>query len=94
MAASPEITRLSTKGQIVLPSSIRHARQWEAGMEFIVQETAEGILLTPVTALQPAPRIEDVAGMLKPRHRLPVSLADMESAVSNEAIQRHARGRY
>ena len=34
-----ETTRLSTKGQIVLPKGIRAARAWEPGTEFTVEET-------------------------------------------------------
>ena len=91
MTAALETTRLSSKGQIVLPSSIRKAHQWQAGAEFQVRETAEGVLLTPLDQAQ-ASRIEDVAGCLKAKRR--VSLADMDAAVAREAKARHARGRY
>ncbi|MCL1962269.1 MAG: AbrB/MazE/SpoVT family DNA-binding domain-containing protein [Desulfovibrionaceae bacterium] len=84
-------TRLSSKGQIVLPSSIRHARQWKAGTEFQVQETAEGILLK-LRQQQEESRIEDVAGCLKTKRR--VSLAQMDAAIAKEVKARHARGRY
>jgi AbrB family looped-hinge helix DNA binding protein len=40
-------TKLSTKGQVVLPKSIRAARRWRAGTEFIIEEYNEGILLKP-----------------------------------------------
>jgi len=86
-----ETTRLSSKGQIVLPSSIRKARQWRAGAAFEVRETPEGILLKPLEP-QGASRIEDVAGCLKAKRR--VSLAEMKAAVDREAKARHARGRY
>jgi AbrB family looped-hinge helix DNA binding protein len=42
-----ETTRLSTKGQIVLPKSLRTERAWEPGTEFTVEETCDGILLRP-----------------------------------------------
>lgn len=86
-----ETTRLSSKGLVVLSSSIRNARQWSAGTEFEVQETPEGILLKPLVR-QPPSRLEDVAGCLKARRR--VSLAEMDAAVEREAKARHARGRY
>jgi AbrB family looped-hinge helix DNA binding protein len=91
MPAAAEITRLSSKGQIVLPSSIRNARQWKAGTEFQVQETPEGILLKRLDGQAPS-RIEDVAGCLKASRR--VSLEEMDAAVAREAKARHARGRY
>jgi AbrB family looped-hinge helix DNA binding protein len=37
-----EITRLSTKGQIVLPKGIRASRAWGPGTEFTVEETGNG----------------------------------------------------
>jgi AbrB family looped-hinge helix DNA binding protein len=32
------VTRLSTKGQIVLPKALRTAHRWNPGTEFIIQE--------------------------------------------------------
>ena len=40
-----EITRLSTKGQIVLPKSIRASHAWGPGTELTVEDTGDGILL-------------------------------------------------
>lgn len=93
MPARNEITRLSSKGQVVLPGRIRHARQWQSGTEFLVQETPEGVLLKPIVPHGQVSRIEEVAGCLKPR-RARVSLDDMRAAVADEAARRHARGRY
>jgi AbrB family looped-hinge helix DNA binding protein len=59
-----DTTRLSSKGQVVLPSAIRSARKLKAGARFAVEDTAEGILLRPL-APYPHTRIEDVCGMLK-----------------------------
>ena len=56
-----ETTRLSSKGQVVLPKSIRMAHQWKSGAEFIVEDTADGVLLRPVGHL-PKTRLEDVIG--------------------------------
>ena len=93
MSARTETTRLSSKGQIVLPGSIRRARHWQPGTEFTVQETPEGILLKPLAPQGQASRIEDVAGCLKSR-RPRVSLDEMSAAIAEEARKRHARGRY
>ena len=38
-------TRLSSKGQIVIPKAIRDAHRWKAGQELEVIDTDEGILL-------------------------------------------------
>jgi bifunctional DNA-binding transcriptional regulator/antitoxin component of YhaV-PrlF toxin-antitoxin module len=91
MPSRVEITRLSSKGQVVLPGSIRNAHCWEAGTEFRVQETPEGVLLKPLTDPVES-RIEDVAGCLKAARR--VSQAEMDAAVAREVKARHARGRY
>jgi AbrB family looped-hinge helix DNA binding protein len=42
-----QITKLSTKGQIAIPKAIRTARRWKAGMEFVIQETNDGVLIKP-----------------------------------------------
>ena len=91
MPTDAPVTRLSSKGQVVLPSSIRNAHRWEPGTEFQVQETPEGILLRPL-APPVHHRIDEVAGCLKAKRR--VSLAEMDAAVAREAKARHARGRY
>jgi len=62
-----ETTRLSSKGQIIPPKTVRDANHWQAGTEFFVEETAGGVLLRPVKSL-PASQIEGVAGRLA-RHR-------------------------
>ncbi len=56
-----ETTRLSSKGQVILPKSIRSAHHWEPGVEFMVEDMANGVLLRPVKPFQ-QPRLEDVIG--------------------------------
>jgi AbrB family looped-hinge helix DNA binding protein len=88
-----ETTRLSTKGQIILPKKIRSAHSWEPGMEFTVEETAEGILLRPASQF-PAVTVDDVFGCLKTKRKKPATLAEMDAAITEEIKARHARGRY
>ncbi len=45
-----QTTKLSTKGQVVLPKSLRTAHRWKPGTEFIVRERDGGILLVPKSA--------------------------------------------
>ncbi len=45
-----ETVRLTTKGQIVIPLRLRKEFQIEAGTRAVVEATAKGILLKPVTA--------------------------------------------
>jgi AbrB family looped-hinge helix DNA binding protein len=88
-----ETTRLSTKGQIILPKSIRTSRGWGPGTEFIVEEVGSGIVLRPAPRL-PQTTLEEVAGCLKPRKKSSLSRARIEAAVKREVMERHARGRY
>ena len=81
--------RLSSKGQVVIPTALRTARAWKAGTRFEVIDTAEGVLLKPLGAASPfAPtRIEDVFGMA--RSEGPArSVAQMNAAVAAEAARR------
>ena len=94
-----EITRLSTKGQIVLPKAIRDAHAWESGTEFVLEDTADGVLLRPSAAF-PESRLDEVAGCLAVRitrtkaRPKPKSIAAMKQAVLREVSRRHDRGRY
>ena len=47
--AGSNTVRFTTKGQIVIPAAIRKHFQIEEGTRAMVQATAEGILLKPVT---------------------------------------------
>lgn len=40
-------TRLSSKGQVVIPKHVREAHGWTAGQEFEIVETDTGIVLRP-----------------------------------------------
>lgn len=88
-----EKTRLSTKGQIILPKAIRASRSWGPGTEFTVEETKEGILLRPARPF-PETQLKDVAGSLKTNRKKPATLAEMDAAIVAEVRKRHARGRY
>ena len=85
-------TKLSTKGQVVLPKSLRDSRRWIAGTEFTVEETAEGVLLRPRRRL-PKTTLDQVAGSLKWKGK-PKTLAEMDEAISIGVKRRHDLGRY
>jgi len=87
-----ENTRLSTKGQIILPKNIRTSRAWVPGTEFTVEETGDGVLLRP-TGRFPQTSLDQVAGCLRPR-RKSKTVAQMHAAIRREVIRRHDRGRY
>jgi AbrB family looped-hinge helix DNA binding protein len=87
-----DTTRLSTKGQIILPKAIREAHDWGPGTEFRIEETSDGVFLRPAEPL-PKTSLEDVAGCLAGRGK-PKTLAQMRKGVRREIRRRHARGRY
>jgi AbrB family looped-hinge helix DNA binding protein len=87
-----ETTRLSTKGQIILPKAIRDSRAWAPGTEFTVEETGDGILLRPAARF-PDANLEEVAGCLRSRRKSKTS-AQMRAAIGREVRRRHDRGRY
>jgi AbrB family looped-hinge helix DNA binding protein len=57
-------TKLSAKGHVVIPKSLRDIHRWEAGLELVVIDTGDGLLLKPKGPFAPA-RLSDVAGMFK-----------------------------
>lgn len=87
-----ETTRLSSKGQVVLPKSIRASRSWGPGTEFTVEEIGDGILLRPAGRF-PATDLDQVAGCLRFRGR-PKTERQMRDAIGQEVVSRHDRGRY
>jgi len=87
-----ETTRLSSKGQLVLPKAIRDADNWTEGTEFIVERVAHGVLLRPIRPL-PVTRLEDVAGCAGVRG-VARSVAEMDKAIAKGVKARHGRGRY
>jgi AbrB family looped-hinge helix DNA binding protein len=87
-----DTTRLSSKGQLVLPKAIRDADNWSEGTEFLVERVPQGVLLRPVPSL-PATRLEDVIGCTGYRGRAR-SQAEMERAIVDGVKERRGRGRY
>ncbi|MGO4665225.1 AbrB/MazE/SpoVT family DNA-binding domain-containing protein [Bosea sp. 2RAB26] len=90
MASAPKLTTtVSTKGQVILPSSIRQRREWGAGTRLIVEETPDGVLLKPAPAFAET-QPQDVFGVLPPVGRAK-TLEEMAASVLAEAKRRHAR---
>ena len=92
MARAETITRLSTKGQVILPKAIRERRKWGPGTRLVIQEMADGVLLKAAPVFTPT-RHEDVAGMLAYTGP-PKTIEEMDAGIEAEVKRRHARGRY
>jgi len=78
-----ETTRLSSKGQVIIPKSLRTMHHWEAGLELVVIDTGEGILLKPKAPFV-ATDIKDVAGMLKSKTNAKTD-REIDAALKNAA---------
>ena len=87
-----ETTRLSSKGQIILPKVVRDQHGWEAGTDFLVEDTGDGVLLRPVKKGR-VTRLEDVVGCLKVKGPAR-TIEEMDAAIDQELRARRDRGRY
>jgi AbrB family looped-hinge helix DNA binding protein len=90
---TPATTRLSTKGQMILPADLRRKYGWRPGQVLEVHDTPDGLLLKPAP-LFPRTEIGAAAGMLHRPGMRTVSIEEMNEGVLQEARRRHARGRY
>jgi AbrB family looped-hinge helix DNA binding protein len=81
-----ETTKLSSKGQIVLPRAVRTAKAWREGQQLVVEATPEGVLLRPLKPFA-ATRLEDVAGCAG-YHGPRKSVDQMDAAVAALARRR------
>lgn len=73
------ITTISSKGQVVIPKSIRDSHHWDIGEELVVIEMDEGVLLKPKSIFQ-RKTIDQVAGCLRYKG-VAKSIDDMNQAI-------------
>jgi AbrB family looped-hinge helix DNA binding protein len=90
MTDAPKVTTtLSTKGQVILPKAIRQRRRWSSGTRLVVEDTPEGVLLSPAPAFSPT-RPDEVFASL-PHRGAPKSIDDKNAGIAEEAKRRHVR---
>ncbi|MDO3378735.1 AbrB/MazE/SpoVT family DNA-binding domain-containing protein [Geoalkalibacter halelectricus] len=78
-----EIVRLSSKGQFVLPKSIRDRHHWEAGTEFIIIERGSELIIRPARVFPPSElEAPDAPSVYQGKA---LSLEEMDQAVRDEA---------
>ena len=70
-----ETTRVSSKGQVVLPKSIRDEMDWPPGTHLTIEKKDCSVVLRRARTIRPT-IIDEVAGMLK-YDGPPVTLEDM-----------------
>lgn len=81
-----ETTRLSSRGQIIIPKAIRQAYKWPVGQEFLVEKAERGILLRPQDSF-PQTCVDDVAGCLQYKGRAK-TVEDMNNAIRRGVLER------
>jgi len=59
-----DTTKLSSKGQVIIPKAVRDSHHWETGLELMVIDTGDGIILKPKAPFQTT-ELVDVACMFK-----------------------------
>jgi AbrB family looped-hinge helix DNA binding protein len=72
-------TRLSSKGQVIIPKVLRSRHHWEPGQELVAIDTEDGVLLRPASAF-PVTTLREVAACL-PFPGKAKTLEDMEAAI-------------
>lgn len=81
-----ETTKLSSKGQVIIPKSVRTAHRWEAGQELEVFDTGDGVLLKPKSPFAET-KIQEVAGCLL-YSGTAKTLEDMDRAIAQGVMER------
>jgi AbrB family looped-hinge helix DNA binding protein len=76
-------TKLSSKGQVIIPKEIRSRHHWEPGQELQAIDTDDGILLRPASPF-PETTIKDVASCLYYSGK-PKTLEEMDAAIKKGA---------
>lgn len=89
MSPRQQTTVVSTKGQVILPKSVRDSRRWRPGTRLLVEETAEGVMLKPAPAFAPT-KMDDVFGSLSYKGP-PKTIEEMNAGIVEEARRRHDR---
>ncbi|MDJ0753390.1 MAG: AbrB/MazE/SpoVT family DNA-binding domain-containing protein [Ardenticatenaceae bacterium] len=85
-----ETTKLSSKGQIIIPKAIRDSHNWQPGQEFAVIDLEDGIMLQVKKPFPPT-TLHEVAGSLK-YDGASKTLDDMEKAIEKGIKEMWAEG--
>ena len=87
-----ETTRLSSKGQVIIPKGFRASHHWLTGLELQVIEAGDGVLLKPRTPF-PETTIDQVAGMLKREGQKAFTDSEIKEGLKKSIRRKwHARG--
>jgi AbrB family looped-hinge helix DNA binding protein len=76
-------TRMSSKGQVIIPKGVRERHGWSAGVELEVDDQGDSVVLRRAGQFRRT-RFEDVYGCLK-HDGPPITVTAMDEAVLREA---------
>jgi AbrB family looped-hinge helix DNA binding protein len=76
-------TRLSSKGQVIIPKAVRDRHGWQPGAELEVQDRGDSVVLRLATPFRPT-TFEELRGCLK-YEGPPVAIEEMDQAIEREA---------
>ena len=85
-----ETTKVSSKGQVIIPKPIRAAHGWETGQDLVVIDVGDGVLLKPKTPFAER-TIHEVASCLHYAGKQK-NLREMEDAIQ-KGVRKRFRGR-
>ena len=80
-------TRISSKGQVVIPKDVRERHGWKEGTELEVEDAANAVTLRAANSPFPRTTLDEAFGCLKYRGR-PLTIKEMDEAVAREARKR------
>lgn len=81
-------TKVSSKGQVVIPKAYRQKLGWENGTTLEVNEEAGQLVLSKPKQKGKTVSIESLAGRLHRPEATPISLQEMEDAITKEVRKR------
>lgn len=81
--------KLSSKGQIVIPKSVRDAHGWREGTEFEVVDTSTGVALEPVQ--RPDPRFPPITWDDFERRRVKIERFPTDEEIEETLLAEAAR---
>ncbi len=79
-------TRLSTKGQLIIPKEIRERHGWTAGTELLLEDRGDSVILRRVANL-PTTQLADLVGCAGYKGPA-LSIEEMEAGIAQGARER------
>lgn len=86
-------TRVSSKGQVVIPKAYRQKLGWGPGTELVVEEEGGQVLLKPKPKIRKTKSIREVAGMLHRPNMKAITLEEMDRGIEQAIKEKWGDGR-